>query len=128
MGPRDLEKGTVELARRDILTKEVVDFEGIENYIPELLDKIQKEIYNKALTFREKNTREVNSWDEFKEEIEKGGFIKAHWDGTEETEMKIKEETKATIRCIPFDQPEEDGKCVYSGKNSDKRVLFARAY
>ncbi len=93
-----------------------------------LLDEIQTNIYQKALKFREENTFKVDSWDEFKTQIEKGGFILAHWDGTGETEEKIKEETKATIRCIPFDAPTEDGNDVYSGKPSNQRVVFARAY
>lgn len=129
VGPRDLENGTVELARRDTLTKEVVKIDGIDNYIGELLEEIQQSIYNKALAFREDNITEVNSWDEFKEVLNtKGGFISAHWDGSGETEDRIKEETKATIRCLPLDMKEEDGKCVFTGKPSKGRVLFAKAY
>ena len=128
MGMRDLENGTVEVARRDTLTKESRPLEGIADYLKLLLDEIQANIYQKALQFREENTFQVDTWDEFKEQIEKGGFILAHWDGTEETEAAIKEETKATIRCIPFDADEEPGKCVYTGKESKRRVVFARAY
>ncbi len=129
IGPRDLENNTVEVARRDTLTKESVSMDGVDEYVLSLLDKIQQNIYKKALEFREKNTFRVDSWDEFKSIMEnKGGFVLAHWDGTTETELKIKEETKATIRCIPFDAPEEKGKCIYSGKPSDRRVIFAVAY
>ncbi len=129
IGPRDLENNTVEVARRDTLTKESVSTDGIDEYVITLLDKIQQNIYQKALEFREKNTFTVDDWDEFKTIMEnKGGFVLAHWDGTAETELKIKEETKATIRCIPFDSPEEKGKCIYSGKPSARRVLFAVAY
>ncbi len=128
LGMRDLENGTVEVARRDTLTKETMPLAGLEEKIVSLLDLIQANIYEKALKFREDNTFSVDTWEEFKEQIEKGGFICAHWDGTAETEEKIKDETKATIRCIPLDAPEEDGKCVYSGKPSNKRVIFARAY
>lgn len=128
LGMRDLENGTIEVARRDTLTKESRSIEGIADYIESLLDEIQANIYQKALNFREENTFKVDTWDEFKEQIEKGGFISAHWDGTSETEEAIKNETKATIRCIPLDAAEESGKCVYSGKESNKRVLFARAY
>jgi len=125
---RDLENGTVEVARRDTLSKESRPIEGIAEYITLLLDEIQQNIYEKALKFREENTFRVDTWDEFKDQIEKGGFILAHWDGTGETEEKIKDETKATIRCIPLDAPEEEGICVYSGKPSNQRVVFARAY
>ena len=128
LGMRDLENGTVEVARRDTLSKESRPIEGIAEYITLLLDEIQQNIYEKALKFREENTFRVDTWDEFKDQIEKGGFILAHWDGTGETEEKIKDETKATIRCIPLDAPEENGMCVYSGKPSNKRVVFARAY
>jgi prolyl-tRNA synthetase len=125
---RDLEAGTVEVARRDTLSKESRPLEGIVDHVTLLLDEIQQNIYDKALKFREENTFRVDTWDEFKEQIEKGGFILAHWDGTGETEEKIKDETKATIRCIPLDAPEEDGECVYSGAPSKRRVVFARAY
>jgi prolyl-tRNA synthetase len=128
IGMRDLENGTVEVARRDTLTKESRPLEGIVDHVSLLLDEIQQNIYQKALKFREENTFRVDTWDEFKEQIEKGGFILAHWDGTAETEEKIKEETKATIRCIPLDAPLEEGRCVYTGKPSNKRVVFARAY
>lgn len=128
IGMRDLENGTVEVARRDTLSKESRPVEGIVEYLSTLLDEIQANIYRKAMEFRETNTFNVDTWDEFKEQIEKGGFLMAHWDGTAETENKIKEETKATIRCIPLNSLEEAGKCVYTGKESGKRVVFARAY
>ena len=128
IGMRDLENNTVEIARRDTLSKETVSLEGIEEKIVTLLDEIQTNIYQKALNFRAENTFSVDTWEEFKEQIEKGGFILAHWDGTAETEEKIKEETKATIRCIPLDAPEESGMDVYSGKPSQRKVIYARAY
>jgi prolyl-tRNA synthetase len=131
LGPRDLENGTVEIARRDTLTKEsfALDSMPIEEKVKTLLDEIQTSIYQKANDFKESHTTEVNSWEEFKELLEsKGGFLSAHWDGTSETEDKIKELTKATIRCIPLDQQEESGKCVLTGKPSKGRVLFAKAY
>ena len=128
IGARDLENGTVEVARRDSLTKETVQMEGIENYIAELLKDIQATIFKKAVDFRASVTREVNSYDEFKVEIEKGGFLMCHWDGTPETEEKIKEETKATIRCIPLDGDKTPGTCMVTGKPSAQRVVFARAY
>ncbi|NPD45138.1 MULTISPECIES: proline--tRNA ligase [unclassified Lentimicrobium] len=128
VGPRDLENGTVEVARRDTLTKEVIDMEGIEDKIEALLEEIQENLYTKALAFREKNSRNVETWDEFLVEIEKGGFLYAHWDGSPETEQKIKDETKATIRAIPLDGEEEGGKCIYTGNPSAKRVVFARSY
>jgi prolyl-tRNA synthetase len=128
IGMRDLESGTIEVARRDNLTKESRPLDGLVEHIKELLDEIQSNIYSRALKFREDNTFAVDTWEDFKEQIERGGFISAHWDGTGETEEKIKNETKATIRCIPLDAPEEQGKCVYSGEASNKRVLFARAY
>lgn len=132
IGARDLENGTVEVARRDTLTKETRDWEGVENYIKDLLDEIQKNIFQKALDYRKGHIYKVDTYDEFKEQIEKGGFILAHWDGTAETEAKIKEETKATIRCVPFesylDGDKEPGKCMVTGKPSKCRVLFARAY
>ena len=128
IGMRDLENGTIEVARRDNLTKESRPLDGIVEHVRSLLDEIQANIYQRALKFREENTFQVDTWDDFKEQLEKGGFISAHWDGTAETEEKIKDETKATIRCIPLDAPEEPGKCVYSGAPSNKRVLFARAY
>ncbi|HKM93315.1 MAG TPA: proline--tRNA ligase [Prolixibacteraceae bacterium] len=129
VGPRDLENGTIEVARRDLLTKEVVNIDGIDQYVADLLDNIQQTIYQKAFDYRAEHTTSVDTWDEFKEVLNnKGGFISAHWDGTADTEQKIKEETKATIRCIPFDAVEEEGKCIYSGKPSKMRVLFAIAY
>jgi prolyl-tRNA synthetase len=128
LGMRDLENGTVEVARRDTLTKESKPLDGIVDYIENLLDEIQANIYQKALRFREENTFKVDTWDEFKAQIDQGGFVSAFWDGSGETEEKIKAETKATIRCIPLDGVEEEGKCIYSGEPSNKRVLFARAY
>jgi prolyl-tRNA synthetase len=128
IGPRDLENNTVEVARRDTLEKEVLQAPDIAKKIDHLLEQIQSNLYQKALSFRESNTFKVDTWDEFLEKIEEGGFLLAHWDGTTETEDRIKEETKATIRTIPLDAPEEKGKCVYSGRPSNKRVVFARAY
>lgn len=129
LGGRDLENNTIELARRDTRTKETVSRDGIEDAIEKLLEEIQLSIYNKAYAFREEMTTKVDSYEEFKKVLtEKGGFIAAHWDGTSETEAKIKEETKATIRCIPLDNVQEDGICMYSGKPSTQRVVFALAY
>ena len=128
MGGRDLENGTVELARRDTLTKETVAFNGIVETIQNLLKEIQDNIYQKALNFRLENTREVDTWEDFKEEIKKPGFLLCHWDGTPETEEKIKAETKATIRCIPLEGDKTPGKCIYTGKPSAQRVIFAIAY
>lgn len=130
IGPRDLAAGTVEVARRDTLTKETMALDGIAPAIATLLDEIQDNIYQKALAFRDNNTRKCDSWEEFKTEIKKGGFLLCHWDGTPETEEKIKEETKATIRCIPMDSYvcEEEGTCIYSGKPSKGRVVFAISY
>ena len=128
MGGRDLEDGTVELARRDTLTKETVAFDGIVETIQTLLKEIQDNIYQKALNFRIANTREVDTWEDFKEEIKKPGFLLCHWDGTPETEEKIKAETKATIRCIPLEGDKTPGKCIYTGKPSAQRVIFAIAY
>lgn len=128
LGARDIENGTIEVMRRDTLEKESVAIDGIEEYVINLLDEIQSNIYTKALSYRLSKTVKVDTWDEFKKQIEKGGFILAHWDGTTETEEKIKEETKATIRCIPLDGEEEEGKCVYTGKPSHRRVIFARNY
>ncbi|MBQ5387646.1 MAG: proline--tRNA ligase [Paludibacteraceae bacterium] len=128
MGGRDLENGTVELARRDTLTKETVAFDGIVETIQNLLKEIQDNIYQKALKFRIENTREVDTWEDFKEEIKKPGFLLCHWDGTPETEEKIKAETKATIRCIPLEGDKTPGKCIYTGKPSAQRVIFAIAY
>jgi prolyl-tRNA synthetase len=129
MGPRDLENGTVEVARRDTKEKNVMPIKSVMTDIPALLDDIQKTIYERALRFREEMTTRVDSYEEFKRVLDgKGGFVLAHWDGTAQTEAAIKDETKATIRCIPLDAPAEVGTCVYSGKPSGKRVLFARAY
>lgn len=127
IGMRDLENGTVEIARRDDLSKETRAIAGIAEHIKYLLDDIQQNIYNKALKFREENTFVVDSWDDFKVKVEKG-FVLAHWDGTAETEEKIKTETKATIRCIPLNSADQPGMDVYSGNPSAKRVVFARAY
>jgi prolyl-tRNA synthetase len=129
IGGRDMENGTVELARRDTREKQTVIQEGLEIHIAQLLEEIQQNIYNKAFDYRTEHTTDANSYDEFKELLDgKAGFIAAHWDGTPETEQKIKEETKATIRCIPLDNKLEEGVCIYSGKPSTQRVLFARAY
>ena len=132
VGPRDFENNTIEVARRDTLTKENVSMDGIAEYVKNLLSEIQKNIFQKALNYRNSMIKKVDSYDEFKTEIEKGGFILAHWDGTPETEAKIKEETKATIRCVPFDtyldDDKEPGKCMVTGKPSKCRVLFARSY
>lgn len=129
IGPRDLENGTVEVARRDTKEKEIYQLVDLDNKIEHLLENIQGNLYQRALDFRDENITAVNSWDEFVNVIEnKGGFISAHWDGTSQTEEKIKELTKATIRCIPLDAKPEKGLCVYSKKPSAKRVLFARAY
>ncbi len=129
MGLRDMENNVVEVARRDTKEKNSMPLEGLADNISTLLEDIQQNIYNKALAFRNENIREANSWDEFVKLLdEKGGFISAHWDGTPETEEKIKEQTKATIRCIPLDNKQEGGACILSGKPSTQRVLFARAY
>ncbi len=129
IGSRDLDNGTVEVARRDTKEKKVMQMDAIVGEIPALLDSIQQTIYQRALAFREQKITKVNTYDELKKVLdEKGGFVSAHWDRTAETENKIKEETKATIRCIPLDAEQEEGKCVYSGKPSSQRVLFARAY
>ena len=128
MGGRDLENNTIEVARRDTLTKETVSCDNIEIYISDLLNEIQNNIFQKALKLRESKTIHVDSYEEFKEKIEDGGFIYAHWDGTPETEEKIKEETKATIRCIPLDGDKTPGKCMLTGKPSAQRVVFARSY
>jgi len=129
LGQRDLENKTVELARRDNLTKETVSIEGLDAYIEELLKTIQSDIYNKALKFKEENITKVDSYEEFKKVlVEKGGFILAHWDGTAEEEEQIKQETKATIRCIPLNNEQEDGVSLISGKPSTQRVVFAKAY
>ncbi len=128
IGARDLKNGTIEVARRDILSKETISMDNIDEYIENLLEEIQANIFKKAFDYRNSVTREVDSYDDFKVEIEKGGFLLCHWDGTAETEEKIKEETKATIRCIPIDDDKIPGKCIYTGKPSKQRVVFARAY
>lgn len=129
IGPRDISNGTVEIARRDTLKKEVIKQEEITELIPGLLKDIQKSIFRKARKFRDDNTRKVDNYEDFKEILNTdGGFLLAHWDGTSETEQKINKETKATIRCIPLDGKSEKGKCIYTGKPSDKRVVFAKAY
>ena len=129
VGPKDLENGTYEVARRDTLTKEIVSKDGIEIFIQDKLDQIQEEMFNKAIDYRTEHTTEVNDFEEFKQVLDtKGGFVSAHWDGTAETEEKIKELTKATIRCIPLNRVEESGACVFTGAPSLGRVLFAKAY
>jgi prolyl-tRNA synthetase len=128
LGARDLENNTIEIARRDTLTKESRSLDGIEEYVKELLEEIQQNIFQKALDYKKSVTREVNSYDEFKIEIEKGGFLLCHWDGTPETEEKIKEDTKATIRCIPLEGDKTPGICMVTGKPSKQRVVFARSY
>jgi prolyl-tRNA synthetase len=129
IGSRDMQNGTVELARRDTKTKETVNQEGLAQHIEGLLEEIQQNIYKKAFDFRAGNTTEVDTYEEFKRMLdEQPGFLSAHWDGTPETEQRIKDETKATIRCIPLDNKQEEGKCILTGKPSSQRVLFARAY
>ena len=129
VGPKDLENGTFEVARRDTLTKEIVSKDGIEVYISDLLAQIQTDLFDKALHYRNTHITEVNDFEEFKAVLnDKGGFVSAHWDGTPETEDKIKDLTKATIRCIPLDRLEEAGSCVFTGNPSVGRVLFAKAY
>ena len=129
LGPRDLENNTVEVARRDTLEKKIVSKDMVNDIVIGLMEEIQQSIYRKSMEFRRENTRKVDEWDEFREIMDKNpGFVLAHWDGTAETELKIKEETKATIRCIPFAAEVEEGKCIYTGKPSEKRVLFAIAY
>jgi len=129
IGPRDLENNTVEISRRDTLEKTTITRDTLVPHVVSLLEDIQENIYTRALDFREKNTRKVDDYETFKEEIEtNGGFLLAHWDGTAETELQIKEETKATIRCIPLDAPLEEGRCIRTGKPSERRVVFAKAY
>ncbi len=128
IGPRDIANSQVELARRDTKEKQTVPVSDLLRIVQELLTEIQDSLYRKALQFRDAHIKKVDSWEDFKIELEKGGFIAAHWDGDGETEQKIKEETKATIRCIPLNNPLEDGVCVFSGKPSKQRVLFAKAY
>jgi len=129
IGPRDMENGTVEVARRDTLEKEVLQMADIDHKVEHLLEQIQENLYQKALNFRDDNTHRADNWDEFVDLIEnKGGFVYAHWDGTSETELAIKDKTKATIRLIPTDENTESGKCIFSGKPSERRVVFAKAY
>ena len=129
LGPRDLENGTIELMRRDTLEKEVVPQEGLIDRVAALMDEIQQGIFDKARSFRDSMITPVDTWEEFVRTLDtKGGFVAAHWDGTVETEVAIKEATKATIRCIPLDAVDEEGACIYSGKPSHQRVLFARSY
>jgi len=129
IGPKDLENGTFEIARRDTLSKEVKLKEGIVTHITNLLEQIQSDLFNRALEYRNAHVTEVNTFEEFKDVLEnKTGFISAHWDGTPDTEEKIKDLTKATIRCIPLNRVEEEGKCIFSGAKSIGRVLFAKAY
>jgi prolyl-tRNA synthetase len=128
VGPRDMENGTVEVARRDTLEKQVMQASGIADKVQHLLEAIQDNLYRKALTMREENMHAVDSYAEFKVQVEKGGFILAHWDGTAETEERVKSETKATIRCIPLSGDKTPGKCMVSGKPSAQRVIFARSY
>jgi len=129
IGPRDLENNQAEIFRRDTLEKQSLSLNNLPEKIENLLSEIQQNMYNKALAFRQENTRKADTWEEFVEILEtKGGFVSAHWDGTTETEELIKEKTKATIRCIPLDNPQDDGKCILTGKPSKERVLFARAY
>ncbi|HHU46507.1 MAG TPA: proline--tRNA ligase [Bacteroidales bacterium] len=129
IGPRDLKNNQAEVARRDTFEKNSISFDKLPDYIETLLENIQTNLYNRALAFREENTRKVDTWDDFMETLEnKGGFILAHWDGTPETEEEIKEKSKATIRCIPLDGELEEGKCILTGKPSKQRVYFARAY
>ncbi len=129
IGPRDLENNTVEIARRDTKEKQIIGIDEVSSFVPQLLDTIQKDLLEKAKAFRKEHTTEVDTYDDFKKILEsKGGFVMAHWDGTAETEEKIKQETKATIRCVLLNNESEEGKCVYSGKSSKQRVVFAKAY
>lgn len=128
IGTRDLENGTVELMRRDTLEKETLPLDGISEHVRDLLEDIQQNIFNKAMALRESKTYVIDSYEEFKEKIEQGGFFLCHWDGTPETEERIKEETKATIRCIPLDGDDTPGKCMVTGKPSARRVIIARNY
>lgn len=128
MGPRDLENGKAEIARRDTKEKQTVDFEGLDAFIENLLGEIQTNLFERAKAFRAANTKKVNTYEEFKNQIDGGGFFLAHWDGTKETESKINEETQATIRCIALDQEAEEGVCMVTGKPSAGRVIFAKAY
>ena len=129
MGPRDLENGKIEVTRRDEKTKEIHDFDGVEEFIERLLEDIQTNLLDRAMKFREERTQKIDSYDDFKLKIEsEGGFFLAHWDGTKETEEKIKQDTKATIRCMPLDVEKEEGVCMVTGNKSVGRVVFAKAY
>ena len=128
IGMRDIENNTIEVARRDTLEKEIIEIDKIEEKVAVLLDQIQENLFNKAISFRKDNTHIANTYDEFKDLIDKGGFVYAHWDGTSETEEMIKNETKATIRCIPLKNDEGEGECIFSKNKSNQRVLFAKAY
>ena len=128
IGARDLEQGTVEVMRRDTLEKSVMQLAGLPEAVRDLLEDIQGNIYRKALAMRDSRIEKVDSYEEFKQKIENGGFYLCHWDGTPETEARIKEETKATIRCIPLDGEEEEGVCMVTGRPSKRRVIIARAY
>ena len=128
IGMRDIENNTIEVARRDTLEKEIIEIDKIEEKVAVLLDQIQENLFNKAISFRKDNTHVANTYDEFKDLIDKGGFVYAHWDGTSETEEMIKNETKATIRCIPLKNDEGEGECIFSKNKSNQRVLFAKAY
>ena len=129
IGPKDIENGTFEVARRDTLSKEIISSETVVDKVCSLMDTIQENLYDKALDYRESHTTSVSNYDEFKEVLEKkGGFISEHWDGTKETEDRVKNETKATIRCIPIDGDEEEGMCMVTGKPSSRKVIFAKAY
>jgi len=128
IGPRDMENETCEIARRDTFTKETIKQTELVDYVEKLLIEIQDSIYNKALNYRNNNIHRVDNFEDFKQAIKKGGFVSAHWDGTKETELKIKELTKATLRCVPVENEKEDGFCVLTGKPSKERVLFAKAY
>jgi prolyl-tRNA synthetase len=129
LGPRDLENGTLEIARRDTLEKQIISQEDVSDFVEKKLEEIQESLFNKALYYRESHIVEVDTFEEFKEILDtEGGFILAHWDGTPETEDKIKDITKATIRCIPLNNEKEAGKCILTGNKSEQRVLFAKAY
>ena len=128
IGPRDLENGTVEVARRDTKEKEILQHKDLAHKVENQLEKIQRNLYQKAIDYREEMTNKADSWEEFNQLIEKGGFVFAHWDGTPETEEEIKQQTKATIRCIPLNNKQEEGKCILTGKPSTQRVVFAKAY
>ena len=121
-------EGKIELARRDTRSKEVLNYDGIDTYIKSLLDEIQANLYNLAFEHRKSNTHIIDSYEDFKKQIKNGGFFLAHWDGTKETELLIKEQTQATIRCIPLNDDIETGKCMVTGKESKRRVVFAKAY